>query len=85
MAVKAPATSVYLWHGTDSQGRPLTGELSAATPALIRAQLRRQGITPTRVRRKPKGWLRLHQRVGARDIALLTRQLATLMLSLIHI
>ena len=27
MAVKAPATSVYLWHGTDSQGRPLTGEL----------------------------------------------------------
>ena len=40
MAVKAPATSVYLWHGTDSQGRPLTGELSAATPALIRAQLR---------------------------------------------
>ncbi|MFJ2341131.1 type II secretion system F family protein [Pseudomonas protegens] len=79
MAVKAPATSVYLWHGTDSQGRPLTGELSAATPALIRAQLRRQGITPTRVRRKPKGWLRLHQRVGARDIALLTRQLATLM------
>ncbi|MEN5094699.1 type II secretion system F family protein [Pseudomonas protegens] len=79
MAVKAPVASVYLWQGTDGQGHKMAGELSAANPALIRAQLRRQGITPTRVRRKPRVWLRLGQRVKAREIALFTRQLATLM------
>ncbi|WOE78726.1 type II secretion system F family protein [Pseudomonas protegens] len=79
MAVKAPVASVYLWQGTDGQGHKLAGELSAANPALIRAQLRRQGITPTRVRRKPRAWLRSGQRVKAREIALFTRQLATLM------
>lgn len=79
MAAKASTTSVYLWNGTDSQGRAMAGELSAASPALIRAQLRKQGIAPTRVRRKPRGWLRRGQRLRARDIALLTRQLATLL------
>ncbi|QZI71608.1 type II secretion system F family protein [Pseudomonas protegens] len=79
MAVKAPVASVYLWQGTDGQGHTLAGELSAANPALIRAQLRRQGITPTRVRRKPRAWLRSGQRIKAREIALFTRQLATLM------
>lgn len=79
MAVKAPVASVYLWQGTDGQGHKLAGELSAANPALIRAQLRRQGITPTRVRRKPRAWLRSGQRIKAREIALFTRQLATLM------
>ncbi|WP_259764393.1 type II secretion system F family protein, partial [Pseudomonas protegens] len=79
MAVKAPVASVYLWQGTDGQGHKLAGELSAANPALIRAQLRRQGITPTRVRRKHRAWLRSGQRIKAREIALFTRQLATLM------
>ncbi|MCO7570838.1 type II secretion system F family protein [Pseudomonas chlororaphis] len=79
MAVKAPTTSVYLWHGIDGQGQVMRGELSAANPALIRAQLRKQGITPTWVRRKPRAWSRLGQRIRAREIALFTRQLATLM------
>ncbi|NBF11126.1 type II secretion system F family protein [Pseudomonas sp. Fl4BN1] len=78
MAVRAPAASVYLWQGTDSQGQTISGELSAANPALIRARLRKQGITPTRVRRKPRGWPRLGQRIKAQEIALFTRQLATL-------
>ncbi len=79
MAIKAPTTSVYLWHGIDGQGQVMRGELSAANPALIRARLRKQGITPTRVRRKPRAWSRLGQRIRAREIALFTRQLATLM------
>lgn len=79
MAVKAPTTSVYLWHGIDGQGQVMRGELSAANPALIRARLRKQGITPTRVRRKTRAWSRLGQRIRAKEIALFTRQLATLM------
>ncbi|ROL80678.1 type II secretion system protein F [Pseudomonas protegens] len=79
MAVKAPVASVYLWQGTDGQGHKMAGELSAANPSLIRSQLRRQGITPTRVSRKPRIWLRPVHQVKARGIALFTRQLATLM------
>ncbi|UMZ11202.1 type II secretion system F family protein [Pseudomonas sp. MPFS] len=78
MAVKASRTSVYLWQGTDSRGHVMSGELSAANPALVGARLRKQGIIPTRVRRKPRYGLRLGPRVKSRDIALLTRQLATL-------
>lgn len=78
MAVKASRTSVYLWQGTDSRGHVMSGELSAANPALVGARLRKQGIIPTRVRRKPRYGLRLGARVKSRDIALLTRQLATL-------
>ncbi|PUA41405.1 type II secretion system protein F [Pseudomonas protegens] len=79
MAAKAPTTSVYLWHGIDGQGQVMHGELSAANPGLIRARLRKQGITPTRVRRKPTAWPRLGQGISPREIALFTRQLATLM------
>ncbi|ULT71672.1 type II secretion system F family protein [Pseudomonas sp. BC42] len=79
MAAKAPTTSVYLWHGIDGQGQVMHGELSAANPGLIRARLRKQGITPTRVRRKPRAWPRLGQGISPREIALFTRQLATLM------
>ncbi|BAQ83139.1 type II secretion system F family protein [Pseudomonas sp. St29] len=79
MAAKAPTTSVYLWHGIDGQGQVMHGELSAANPGLIRARLRKQGITPTRVRRKPSAWPRLGQGISPREIALFTRQLATLM------
>lgn len=78
MVVKAPTASTYVWQGTDSQGQAMSGELSAANPRLIRAQLRKQGITATRVRRKPRGWPRLTQRIRTQEIALFSRQLATL-------
>ncbi len=76
--IPAPAASVYLWQGTNHQGQVMQGELSAASPALARARLRRQGIIATRIRRKPRGLLHLGQRIRPRDIALFTRQLATL-------
>lgn len=78
MTVQPPATSTYVWQGTDNQGHALQGELVAASPALARARLRRQGIVPSRIRRKSPGLPRLGQRIRPRDIALFTRQLATL-------
>ncbi|OLF52283.1 type II secretion system F family protein [Pseudomonas chlororaphis] len=78
MAVKAIKISVYLWEGTDRQGSPLRGELSGHSPSLIRAQLRKQGIIPTRVRKKPRSLLQRTPAIKARDISLFTRQLATL-------
>jgi type IV pilus assembly protein PilC len=68
--------SIYEWEGRDRQGRPASGETRAAGEQQLQASLRRQGITAIRVRK------RRTLRGGAvkpRDIALFTRQLATMM------
>jgi type IV pilus assembly protein PilC len=79
MTPRTARISVYTWQGSDRSGSPLAGELSAQTPALVRAKLRQQGITPNRVRRKSAPLLRPSHRIKARDIALFTRQLASMM------
>lgn len=79
MAVKAAKISVYAWEGTDRKGTKMTGELSGQNPALIKAQLRKQGINPGKVRKKSVSILNLGKRIKAQDIALFTRQMATMM------
>ena len=79
MAVKAAKISVYAWEGTDKKGTKITGELSGQNPALIKAQLRKQGINPGKVRKKSASFFSLGQRIKANDIALFTRQMATMM------
>ena len=68
--------SVFEWEGRDRQGKPARGEMRAAGENQVQASLRRQGIAPIRVRRRRPG---LRERVRPRDIALFTRQLATMM------
>ena len=79
MAVKAAKISVYAWEGTDRKGTKMTGELSGQNPALIKAQLRKQGINPGKVRKKSASMFNLGKRIKAHDIALFTRQMATMM------
>jgi type IV pilus assembly protein PilC len=79
MAVKAAKISVYAWEGTDRKGTKMTGELSGQNPALIKAQLRKQGINPGKVRKKSASFFNLGKRIKAQDIALFTRQMATMM------
>ncbi|VVN85080.1 type II secretion system F family protein [Pseudomonas fluorescens] len=79
MAVKAAKISVYAWEGTDRKGTRVTGELSGQNPALIKAQLRKQGINPGKVRKKSASIFNLGKRIKAHDIALFTRQMATMM------
>lgn len=52
MADKALKTSVFVWEGTDKKGTKVKGELSSQNPTLVKAQLRKQGITPVKVARK---------------------------------
>src|SRR4030095_10582061 len=75
-------SAVFVWEGTDKQGRKTKGEISSINPNIARAELRRQGISATRVRKKAAacgrvgvwpGW------VKPVDIALFTRQMATMM------
>ncbi|MEK1842273.1 MAG: type II secretion system F family protein, partial [Pseudomonas sp.] len=79
MAVKAAKISVYAWEGTDRKGSKMTGELSGLNPALIKAQLRKQGINPGRVRKKSASVFSFGKRIKAQEIALFTRQMATMM------
>ncbi|MCT8369812.1 type II secretion system F family protein, partial [Xanthomonas citri pv. anacardii] len=44
----------FVWEGTDKRGVKMKGEQQARNANMLRAELRRQGITPTVVKTKPK-------------------------------
>jgi type IV pilus assembly protein PilC len=80
MATTAIKSDIFLWSGTDKTGRQSKGEIEAASQSMAKAQLRRQGIKPKIVRRKPKALFGGNGKpIKAADIALFTRQLATMM------
>lgn len=79
MAAKAIKTSVFVWEGTDKKGGKIKGELTGQSPALVKAQLRKQGINPLKVRKKPASLFGAGKKIKPMDIALFTRQMATMM------
>jgi len=79
MAVKELKTSTFLWEGTDKKGGKIKGETSGQTPALVKAHLRKQGINPTKVRKKPVSLFNAGKKIKPMDIALFARQMATMM------
>ncbi|MEB0090955.1 type II secretion system F family protein [Pseudomonas sp. CCI1.2] len=79
MATKAVKVSVYAWEGKDKKGAKLTGELNGHSPALIKAQLRKQGITPVKVHKKTVSIFGEGKKIKPLDIAFFTRQMATMM------
>lgn len=72
-------TDIYVWQGTDKQGRKTRGEMTAASPAIAKAQLRKQGIAAKKVRKKPKALFSNKKAIKPADIAIFTRQMATMM------
>lgn len=72
-------TQPYVWQGTDRQGRPAQGEMFGVSQALVKAQLRKQGIVAKTVRRKSKPLLETKKKITPADIAIFARQLATMM------
>ncbi|MDP3817149.1 type II secretion system F family protein [Pseudomonas sp.] len=79
MAVKAIKTSTFSWEGTDKKGAKIKGETSGQNPALVKAQLRKQGINPTKVRKKSESIFGRGKKITPMDIALFARQMATMM------
>jgi type IV pilus assembly protein PilC len=80
MAANAIRTDIFTWNGTDKSGRPGTGEIMAVSQAMARAQLRQQGIKPSKVRKKPKPLFGgKGKAIKPSDIAIFTRQLATML------
>lgn len=76
---KAPKTSTFVWEGKDRKGSIVKGELSGQNPALVKAQLRKQGINPTKVRKKGMSLGGTGKKIKPLDIALFARQMATMM------
>lgn len=79
MATKAVKASVYSWEGLDKKGTKITGEISGHNPAIVKAQLRKQGINPTKVKKKTASIFGGGKKIKPLDIAFFSRQMATMM------
>ena len=79
-AVRAtgPKEDLYTWEGKDKTGKVVRGEIRATGDAMVQAMLRRQGIQVSKVK---KHKMARGGRISDKDIALFTRQLATMMKS----
>ncbi|MBT4522612.1 MAG: type II secretion system F family protein [Halieaceae bacterium] len=70
----------YNWNGTDKNGHPSKGEVFANSASMAKAQLRRKGIIPKSVRKKAAPLFSgMAKPISAADVAIFTRQLATMM------
>ena len=67
---------IFEWEGKDRHGKQVRGEIRAVGENQIQATLRRQGILPTKIKKRR---MRSGKRIRPKDIAIFTRQLATMM------
>jgi len=82
MAQAAAKADMFLWEGRDRQGKTVKGEMSGQSDAVIKAMLRRQGINPLKVKKKPKPLFGGGGKpITPKDIAVFSRQLSTMMAS----
>ena len=82
MATATAATtdaSTFVWEGVDRKGTRVKGEAQASNEILLKADLRRQGINPLKVKKKPKPLFSSGKKIVPKDIAIFARQLATMM------
>lgn len=84
MATKTRKQDVFTWEGKDNKGQKVKGETSGSNISLVKAGLRRQGINPTKVKKKPTPMFGGvfsggKSRIKAKDISIFSRQLATMM------
>ncbi len=77
-AATGPKEYLFHWEGKDKTGRIVRGEIRATAESVVQATLRRQGVMSTKVKKQKMS--RGHK-ITEKDIALFTRQLATMMRS----
>jgi len=69
----------FLWEGTDRNGKKVKGKSLAGDESAVRADLRRQGVMPTRIRKQRKSLFSGGGKITTGDIAIFSRQLATML------
>lgn len=78
-------TITFEWEGTNNRGQKVNGEMVGENSAIVKAQLRKQGINPQKLRRKAEGLFGIGsggasktKKIKSGDITLFLRQLATM-------
>jgi type IV pilus assembly protein PilC len=78
--VQAEKSHVFVWEGMDRKGNRVKGETRATNLTVVRADLRRQGVNPTKVKKKATALFGSGKKaIKSHDIAIFSRQLATMM------
>jgi type IV pilus assembly protein PilC len=75
-AIKSVKEFVFEWEGKDRKGKQVRGEIRAASENVVQASLRRQGVLPTKIKKRST---RSGKAIKPKDIAIFTRQFATMM------
>ncbi len=74
--------TMYDWIALDKRGKRMKGEMPAKNASLVKAELRRQGMNPQTVRERSKPIFGASgSKVKPRDVAIFSRQIATMMAS----
>ncbi|MGB5346946.1 MAG: type II secretion system F family protein, partial [Woeseia sp.] len=73
------SNTTFLWEGTDRKGNKVKGKTMAANEAAVRSDLRRQGVVPNRIKKQSKGLFNSAPPITPGDIAIFSRQLATML------
>lgn len=78
---KVKSVDVYKWQGLNRKGKKISGELNATSILELKAQLRKQGITPGKISKKAKPLFGMggDKKILPVDIAIVTRQIATML------
>ena len=74
--------ATYSWECTNKKGQTIKGQTSAASPDMVKAELRKQGLIPKKGKIKKVGgglFAARKQPITTKDIAVFSRQLATMM------
>ena len=73
---KGPKEFVFEWEGKDRNGKQVRGETRAGGEHQVQAALRRQGVLPIKIKKRR---MRSGKSIKPKDMAIFTRQLATMM------
>lgn len=74
-----PKVFTFEWKGVNRDGARTSGELRGTSIAEIRSVLKAQGVTPKGVRKKSAPLFKSEKKITAMDIAMITRQIATML------
>ena len=79
MAETATLSKPFVWEGTDKSGKKIKGKSLASDEAAVRADWRRKEIVPTRIRKQRQSMFSGNSKITTADIAIFSRQLATML------
>jgi len=81
---KKETKCAFTWEGVNRRGQKIKGEMSGQNAAMVKAQLRKQGVNPTKVRKVSQplfgigGGGAKKKKIKSQDITFFTRQMATM-------